>query len=93
IIASTLITASSVSICGMIGWIGLVIPHLARAVAGPNYQGLLPVCTAFGACFLLLVDVTARCAWSVELPIGVLTALLGAPFFLLIFKSNTRGWK
>jgi iron complex transport system permease protein len=93
IISSTLITAASVSISGMIGWIGLVIPHLARAIVGPNYKTLLPVTFILGASYLLLVDDLARCLGSVEVPLGILTSLIGVPFFILIFKNNVRGWR
>ncbi len=93
IFGATLITAASVSISGMIGWIGLVVPHLARAVVGPNYRVLLPVSFILGASYLLLVDDLARCLGSVEVPLGILTALLGVPFFIVIFKYNVRGWK
>lgn len=92
IIASTLITASSVSVCGMIGWIGLVVPHLSRSLVGPNYKTLIPVCGILGASFLVVVDNIARCAWAVELPIGILTSLMGVPFFIIIFKRKARGW-
>ncbi|KUO78290.1 MAG: hypothetical protein APF81_25120 [Desulfosporosinus sp. BRH_c37] len=93
IISSTLITAASVSISGMVGWIGLVIPHLARAIVGPNYRTLLPVTFILGATYLLLVDDMARCLGAVEVPLGILTSLIGVPFFILIFKNNVRGWK
>ncbi|NLK52563.1 MAG: iron ABC transporter permease [Syntrophomonadaceae bacterium] len=93
IIGSTLITAASVSICGMVGWVGLVIPHLGRAIAGPNYRILLPVTFMLGATYLLLVDDLVRCVGSVEAPLGILTSLIGVPFFILIFKKNVRGWK
>ncbi|MFA6941688.1 MAG: iron ABC transporter permease [Clostridiaceae bacterium] len=93
IISSTLITSASVSICGMVGWIGLVIPHLARAVVGPDYRKLLPVTFIFGSTFLLLIDDMARCLGAVEIPLGILTSLMGVPFFILIFKQNVRGWK
>jgi len=93
IFASTLITASSVSICGMVGWIGLVIPHLARAIVGPDYRNLLPVTFVLGSTYLLLIDDIARCLGTVEIPLGILTALMGVPFFILIFKQNVRGWK
>ncbi|MGI6119446.1 MAG: FecCD family ABC transporter permease [Desulfosporosinus sp.] len=93
IVSSTLITAASVSISGMVGWIGLVIPHLARAIVGPNYRTLLPVTFVLGATYLLLVDDLARCLGSVEVPLGILTSLIGVPFFILIFKNNVRGWK
>lgn len=92
IVASTLITASSISVCGMIGWIGLVVPHLSRSLVGPNYKILVPVCGIIGASFLLVVDNIARCAWVVELPIGILTSLMGVPFFIIIFKRKTKGW-
>ena len=93
IIGSTLLSASAVSVCGMIGWIGLVIPHLARAISGPNYRTLLPVTAILGATYLLLVDDLARCLGSVEVPLGILTSLFGVPFFIIIFKNNVRGWK
>ncbi|TEB06061.1 putative ABC transporter permease protein [Pelotomaculum schinkii] len=93
IISSTLVTAASVSICGMVGWIGLVIPHLARAIVGPNYRVLMPVTFIVGATYLLLIDDVARCLGSVEVPLGILTSLIGVPFFIFIFKKNVRGWK
>ncbi len=93
IIGSTLLSAAAVSICGMIGWIGLVIPHLGRAIIGPNYRILIPVTAILGATYLLLVDDLARCLGSVEVPLGILTALLGVPFFIIIFKNNMGGWK
>lgn len=93
IISATLITAASVSICGMVGWIGLVIPHLARAIIGPDYRKLLPVTFILGSTFLLLIDDIARCLGTVEIPLGILTSLMGVPFFILIFKQNVRGWK
>ncbi|NMA12712.1 MAG: iron ABC transporter permease [Chloroflexi bacterium] len=88
IIACTLITASSVSICGQVGWIGLIIPHLARSLTGPNYRVLLPVSAILGSCFLLLCDTVCRNAFAVELPIGILTSLMGIPFFIIIFKQK-----
>ena len=90
IIASTLITASCVSVCGMVGWVGLVIPHAGRALAGPDYRRLLPVCAILGSTFLLLVDDVARTAFMVELPIGILTSFIGVPFFMFIFKSGVN---
>jgi iron complex transport system permease protein len=93
VLSSTLVTAASVSISGMVGWIGLVIPHLARAIVGPNYRTLLPVTFILGATYLLLVDDLARCLGSLEVPLGILTSLIGVPFFILIFKNNVRGWK
>ena len=92
ILGSTLVTSASVAVAGIIGWIGLVIPHLARAVVGPNYRVLLPTSMLVGAGFLLLVDNLARLLMSIEIPIGILTSILGVPFFIFIFKKNMRGW-
>lgn len=92
IVASTLLTSISVAVAGVIGWIGLVIPHLARAIVGPNYKVLLPTSMALGAAFLCLVDDVARNLMAVEIPIGILTAILGVPFFVIIFKRNMKGW-
>lgn len=93
ILGSTLLASTSVAVAGIVGWIGLVIPHLARAVVGPNYRVLLPASIAIGAAYLLLVDDIARLMSSVEIPIGILTAILGVPFFVVIFRRNMRGWK
>lgn len=92
IVAATLLTSASVAVSGVIGWIGLVIPHLARAVVGPDYRRLLPASMLLGALYLLLVDDIARCLLSMEIPIGILTALLGVPFFAVIFRYNAKGW-
>ena len=92
ILGSTLLASASVAVAGIIGWIGLVIPHLARAVVGPNYRVLLPTSMLIGSAFLLLVDNLARMMLSVEIPIGILTSILGVPFFIFIFKKNMRGW-
>lgn len=88
IICATLITAATVSMCGMVGWIGLVVPHLARLVVGPNHKILLPTAAVMGGCFLLLVDDVARTAGALEIPVGVLTALIGAPFFLFLLMRE-----
>lgn len=93
IFASTLITSASVAVAGIVGWIGLVIPHLAHAIVGPNYKVLLPCSMVVGAVYLLLVDNIARLAMTVEVPIGILTAILGVPFFVVIFKHNMKGWR
>lgn len=91
IACSTLLTASAVSICGIIGWIGLIIPHSARFLVGPNFKILLPVSMLIGSIFLLLVDDIARSAFVMEVPLGILTSLIGAPFFIyLLIKSNRR---
>ena len=93
IFASTLLSSASVAVAGIVGWIGLVIPHLARAVVGPNYKVLLPTSMFIGAVYLLIVDNLARLLISVEIPIGILTAILGVPFFIFIFKHNMKGWR
>jgi len=92
IFAATLLTSVSVAVAGIIGWVGLVIPHLARAIVGPNYKVLLPTTAFIGASYLLVIDDIARLASTVEIPIGILTAFIGVPFFVLIFRHNVRGW-
>src|SRR5262249_44007868 len=82
IAAATLMTASVVAISGVIGWIGLMIPHIARMMVGPNFARLLPAAMLLGASFMLIVDTVARSIARVETPLGILTAVLGAPFFL-----------
>jgi iron complex transport system permease protein len=93
IVASTLLASTSVAVAGIVGWIGLVIPHLARAIVGPNYKVLLPTTMFVGAAYLLIVDDIARMLSSVEIPIGILTAVLGVPFFVVIFRRNMSGWR
>ena len=91
ILSATVLTASAVSVSGMIGWVGLVIPHLSRRMVGNDCRWLLPMSMLFGAAFLLLVDNMARCLTAVEIPIGILTAFVGAPFFLyLMVKGGER---
>jgi iron complex transport system permease protein len=92
IAGATLLTASSIAVAGIIGWIGLVVPHLTRALVGPNYRVLLPTTMLTGAAFLLIVDNFARLLYSVEIPIGLLTSILGVPFFVVIYRKNLRGW-
>ena len=93
IAGATLITSAAVSISGIIGWIGLIIPHMARLITGPEFSRLLPVSMLFGAAYLLLVDTLARTMATIEIPIGVLTAFIGAPFFLWLLASSRRGWQ
>lgn len=81
---ATLITASAVAVSGMIGWVGLVIPHLCRRLVGADNRYLLPASVLLGAGFLVLVDDAARCLAASEIPIGILTAVIGAPFFLYL---------
>lgn len=90
--AATLMTASAVAISGVIGWVGLVIPHIARMIVGPNFNRLLPTSMLLGAGYLLLVDTLARTMAQVETPLGILTAILGAPFFLCLLARGKQGW-
>ncbi len=92
ILCSTLLTAACVSVCGIVGWIGLIVPHIARLVVGPNYKTLLPASALIGATFLLIVDNAARCAFSFEVPLGILTAVIGAPFFLYLLTKGKKSW-
>jgi iron complex transport system permease protein len=92
IVSCTMMTASSVCISGTIGWVGLVIPHVGRMLVGPNHKVLLPVSLLLGAVYLLLIDDIARVAASVEIPIGVLTAIVGVPFFIYLLSRSGRGW-
>ncbi|WP_091566428.1 FecCD family ABC transporter permease [Oryzisolibacter propanilivorax] len=89
--AATLSTAAAVSLTGIIGWVGLVVPHMARLLVGPEFSRLLPASLLLGAGFLVAADTLARTAASIELPLGILTALAGAPFFLfLLARSGGR---
>ncbi|NLV75800.1 MAG: iron ABC transporter permease [Tissierellia bacterium] len=90
IMCSTLMTAASVSVSGMIGWIGLVIPHLSRMIVGPDYRILLPTTLLLGSTYLLLIDNIARGLTTVEIPLGILTSLVGAPFFIILLLTNKR---
>jgi len=93
IVGATLLTAAAVSISGVIGWIGLLTPHVARALVGADFGRLLPTSIMLGGGFLVGVDLIARSAAAIEIPLGVLTAVLGAPFFLYLLASTTRGWR
>ena len=88
ILCSTLVTAASISVSGMIGWVGLVIPHLCRKLIGSNFKYLLPACMLTGAAFLLFVDNLSRNLMATEIPLGILTAFAGAPFFLSLMMQK-----
>ena len=90
IVAATLVTAASVCVTGMIGWVGLVIPHLCRMLVGVDYRRLIPASMLMGASFLLIVDDVARLATTAEIPIGILTAFVGAPFFLYLITRKKK---
>jgi iron complex transport system permease protein len=89
VVAATLGTAAVVSVTGLIGFVGLVVPHIVRLVAGASYRRLLPLTVAFGAAFLILADIPGRTLTApAELPIGVVTAFLGAPFFIVLLRTR-----
>ncbi len=93
ITASSFMVAVSVATCGQIAWIGLVIPHMARSLAGPEHQKMMPVTAILGAIFLLLADSAARSISSAEIPVGIITALAGAPIFgYFLYKNRNTGW-
>lgn len=91
IVCATLLTASSVAISGMIGWVGLVIPHFCRMIFGYDYRKIIPASALFGATFLMVVDNIARLATTAEIPLGILTSFVGAPIFVyLILKGGNK---
>jgi len=92
ILCATLITAAAVSVSGIIGWVGLVIPHLTRLIVGPDYKVLLPCSMIIGGSYLLLVDDTARSLMAMEIPLGILTAIIGAPFFIYLMYKGRSEW-
>ena len=84
ILCATVLTACSVCISGTIGWVGLVIPHFSRMLVGPNNQRLLPLAIVLGAFFMLAVDTISRASMSAEIPLSILTGLIGAPFYFYL---------
>lgn len=86
--ASTMVTASCVSMCGQVGWVGLLIPHVSRMIYGSDNRKLVPSGIAIGATFMILIDTAARAATAAEIPVSILTALIGAPFFILLLKKT-----
>lgn len=92
IVAATLITAAVVSMCGQVGWVGLLIPHCARMICGNNNRFVVPVGTVLGAIFLVVIDTLARSSMESEIPISVLTAIIGAPFFIYLLRRTGGGW-
>ena len=88
ILASTLITASAVSMCGQVGWIGLLIPHCARMLVGSNNRYVVPVSISLGASFMIIIDTLSRTVSVIELPLSVLTAIIGAPVFISLLNRN-----
>lgn len=90
-ICATMITASCVSMCGQVGWVGLIVPHICRMRYGSNHKVLLPASVCIGAAFMVIVDTAARTVSPKEIPISILTAIIGAPFFVYLLRKN-RGW-
>ena len=91
VVCATLVTAASVSVSGLIGWVGLVIPTCAAGISAMTTAKLLPASMLFGATFLLLVDNISRNLLAVEIPIGILTAFIGAPFFIYLMHQKGGG--
>jgi iron complex transport system permease protein len=90
--AATLVTSASVATAGIIGWVGLVVPHLARSLVGPDFPRLLPTAAILGGGYLLVIDTLARTASAVEIPLGILTAVIGTPFFIWLLASMHKTW-
>ncbi len=89
---STLLVSTAVSLCGVVGWVGILVPHFTRLTLGPRFSRLLPGVSLGGAGFLLLVDTAARSVFPVEIPLGILTALLGAPLFASLLARSSKAW-
>jgi iron complex transport system permease protein len=90
--AATLVTSASVATAGIIGWVGLVVPHLARSLVGPDFSRLLPAAAILGGGYLLLIDTLARNMAQIEIPLGILTAVVGTPFFIWLLASVQKTW-
>lgn len=92
ILVATLMTAVAVSISGVIGWVGLVIPHAGRMIVGPDHKRLMPVSMGLGGAFMILIDNVARTLLPGEIPLGVLTGLIGVPLLIILLRRNRTGW-
>lgn len=90
--AATLVTSASVATAGIIGWVGLVVPHLARTLVGPDFARLIPAAALLGGGFLLVIDTLARTMAPIEIPLGILTAVIGTPFFIWLLASVSKTW-
>lgn len=90
--AATLTTSASVATAGIVGWVGLVVPHLARSLVGPDFARLLPAAAILGGGYLLFIDTLARTMAEIEIPLGILTAVIGTPFFIWLLASMQRNW-
>ncbi len=92
IAAATLVTSASVAAAGIIGWVGLIVPHMARFLVGPEFGRLVPTAALLGGGYLLLIDTLARSAAQVEIPLGILTAVIGTPVFIWLLVSARKSW-
>jgi len=92
VVCATAMTASCVAMCGQVGWVGLLVPHMCRMKFGSNHVKLLPTAVSFGAAFLVIVDTIARSVTAAEIPISILTAIIGAPFFIVLMRRS-GGWR
>lgn len=92
IACATLMTSAAVAMAGVVGWVGLMVPHMTRLLTGPRFDRLLPASVLIGAGFMVLVDTAARSIATIEVPLGILTAVLGAPVFMALLARGTRGW-
>lgn len=92
VVSATLITAACVSMCGQVGWVGLLVPHICRMKFGSNTKVLLPASVSIGAVFMVIVDTACRSISAAEIPVSVLTAIIGAPFFIYLMRKS-RGWQ
>jgi len=92
VIAATAITASAVSMCGQVGWVGLLIPHMCRMLFGNNHLSIVPASISLGAVFMIIVDTAARSMSASEIPVSILTAIIGAPFFIVLMRRS-GGWR
>lgn len=90
-VCATAVTASCVAMCGQVGWVGLLVPHICRMKFGSNHTALIPASISLGAVFLMLVDTAARTLTPAEIPVSILTAIIGAPFFIFMMRRN-GGW-
>lgn len=92
IMACTVVTSSAVSLAGLVGWVGILVPHIVRMLLGPDHKLLMPASVSIGACYLLLIDDIARSATSAEIPLSILTAIIGAPFFAYLLRHTGGRW-
>lgn len=92
VVGATAITASAVSMCGQVGWVGLLIPHMSRMIFGNNHLSIVPASISFGAVFMIIVDTMARSVSASEIPVSILTAIIGAPFFIVLMRRS-GGWR